>query len=320
VVAQYIYGLALQEFLNDPKLFFLAYWEGLTIYWHQIFIFLEETGYYETGLYGYEGALSDVKLVWVFQLLSFFPLGFLLLRAWDRRLLQLGLVVVAIFASAPLLLRNSGYRAFAATLPYVAAMPAIGVAFMARVLERHSGAARSPMLVSDVPRKTLPAPKAAVVVGSLLAFSAVIGPMLAVAFHERPKFDQLTCEQGLSPVIFRLGAGSAFLKILPNESGIQTRVPEVRYEDFRADRTFGRIEIASVLKKVRPGAWIVHAYDLRPGLKGYERPMWLLADETVSLPPPGSYVQVCGQPDEEVREVRVRVLYVKNAQVVEPLR
>ena len=119
-------------------------------------------------------------------------------------------------------------------------------------------------------------------------------------------------------MIFRLGNGSAFLKILPEGSGAPTRVPEIRYEDFRADRTFGRIEIASVLKKVRPGAWIVHAYDLRPDLKEYEHPVWLLADETVSLPSPGSYVQACGQPDEEAREVRI--LHVKNAKVVEPLR
>src|SRR5207245_2122455 len=119
VVAQYIYGLAFQEFLNDPKLFFLAYWDGLKLYWPNVFFFVEETGYYETGLFGHEGTLSDVHLVRMFQILSFFPLGFLLLRAWDQRLLQLGLVVVAIFASAPLLIRGGGYRVFAATLPYV---------------------------------------------------------------------------------------------------------------------------------------------------------------------------------------------------------
>ena len=317
-VAKYIYGLAFQEFLNNPKLFFLAYWDGLKLYWHNVFFFVEETGYYETGLYGHEQALSDVKLVRVFQILSFFPLGFLLLRARDHRLLQLGFVVVAIFASAPLLLRNGGYRLFAATLPYVAAMPAVGVSFLASVLGRHRSPAGSSAPAGGTPERASPSPQTAVVVGSLLTFSTVIGPMLAVAFHDRPQFDQLACEQGLSPVIFKLGSGSAFLKILPEGSSVPTRVPEIRYEDFRADRTFGRIEIASVFKKVRPRAWIVHAYDVRPGLKEYQRQVWLLADEAVSLPPPGSYVQVCGQMDGAVREYRV--LYVKSAEVVEPLR
>jgi hypothetical protein len=319
-VAHYIYGLAFQEFLNDPKLFFLAYWDGLTMYWHNVFLFVEETGYYERGLSGHEGVLFDVKLVRVFQILSFFPLGFLLFRGWDRRLLQLGLVVVAIFASAPFLLRTDGYRMFAATLPYVAAIPAVGLSFLGNVLRSYPDTAGLSMPTNDLPEKTSTLPQAAVVVGSLLTFFAVIGPMLTVMFHDRPMFNQLTCEQGLSPVIFRLGAGSAFLKILPEGSGIPTRVPEIRFEDFRADPKFGDIEIAAVFKKVRPGAWIVHAYDLRPGLKEkeYGRPVWLLADETVSLPPPGSYVQVCGRLDDSVGEHRV--LYVKNAKVVESLR
>lgn len=312
VTAQYIYGLAVQEFLSHPKLFFLAYWDGLTIYWHNVFFFLEET-----SAYGHKSAILDVKLVRVFQILSFFPLGFLLLRAWDRRLLQLGLVVVGIFASAPLLLRNGGYRVFAATLPYVAAMPAIGVAFLTHALERFAGSAGSSAPARDVSGKAAPSPQAAVVVGSFLVFSTVIGPMLAVAFHDRPRFDRPVCEHGLSPVIFRLGEGSAFLKILPEGSGARTRVPEIRYEDFRADPKFGGIDIASVFQKVRPGARIVHAYDLRSGLKEYQRQVWLLADETVSLPPPGRYVQVCGQPDDERHDVRV--LHVKNAAVVEPL-
>ena len=84
----------------------------------------------------------------------------------------------------------------------------------------HHDAAGLSAPASDVPGKTSPVPQAAVVVGSLLAFFTVIGPMLAVAFHERPRFDQPACEQGLSSVIFRLGNGSAFLKILQNASDL----------------------------------------------------------------------------------------------------
>jgi hypothetical protein len=95
-------------------------------------------------------------------------------------------------------------------------------------------------------------------------------------------------------------------------------VPEIRYEDYAADKGFGRAEIASILREARPGAWLVNGYDYSPGLHEYARLVWLLGDARVPVPPQGAFVQVCGRQDP--RATGYKFLHVQSAGVVEPQR
>lgn len=320
-VAEYVYTLAMQAIWSDPKPFIAAYLDGLRFYWDNFFRFIEEL-----PSYGHEGSLKDAALIPVLQVLSVLALFLLLVRRRDRRLHQLALVVLGIFASAPFLIRDGGYRLLAATMPYIAAMPAVGASFLTGIGAADSGAAGLSAPPSRSPETAPRLPLAAVIVGGVLTFSAVVGPALAVAFHDRLKFDPPACGRGLHSVIFRLGYGSAFLKVLPlSQADGRTRIPEIRFDDFQADPKFGGIEIAPVFRKVRPSTWIIRAYDLQEGfreyglpagLREYSRGVWLIADDRMNLPPPGEYVHICGQRDEDAVSPYI-VLHVKSAERIE---
>lgn len=309
VASQYIYELAMNEILTEPARFISVYLDGLQYSWRHAFQFIEEI-----NSYGHGSDFTDTMLIPAFKALSFIFVIAFLVRAKDRCSRQLLVAMVGIFASAPLL-RDGGYRVFAATFPYFVAVPAVGLSFLASILGTRDAAAG----VSAPPAETAPyTPRVAVVVGVIVAFSSVLGPLLAGILSDRPKFDQAVCESGLHPVIFRLGSGSAFLRILPEGSSARTHAPDIRFEDFKADPRFGGNEILSILRKVRPGMWIVNGYDLRPDLQEYERLVWLIADEGVDIPPLGEYVQACGRQD--ARAAGFRVIHVQSARVVEPRR
>ena len=123
--------------------------------------------------------------------------------------------------------------------------------------------------------------------------------------------------QGLRSVIFRLGNGSPFLRVMPDSKNAgRTRVSAIRFADFHADPKFGRIEPGSVFRKVRSGSWVIRAYNYVPGSPGSP---WLIADDSVNMPVPGEYVHICGKPDEEAFGGNV-VLHVTSAKRIEPLQ
>jgi hypothetical protein len=312
VAAQYIYELAMQAIVADPKPFFSAYLKGLEQYWLHFFQFIEEI-----RSHGHEGDIPDIKLIPLFKVLSVFAMICAVVRAGDRRIQQLLFVMVGVFVSAPIL-SEGGARVFAATMPYIAVCPAMGLFFLSSIGRPH-GATAGPGVPASGSSSVVPhRPLVAVLAGSFLALLSVVGPMLAVVLYERPKFAQPSCENGLLPVIIRFGEGATFLKILPENSEATTHVPEIRYKDYAADSSFGNNEIAPVLRDIRPGSWIILGYDLSPvALKGW-RLVWLVADESASLPAPGKFVQVCGRQD--TRATGYQVLHVQSTRVVEPSR
>lgn len=312
VAAQYIYDLALHAIWADPQPFLSAYLRGLAYYWSHFFQFFEEIRSYGHGV-----DISDAGLVPAFRVLSFCSFMYLTTRPGDRHVQQLLWAMLGVFASAPLL-ADGGYRVFAATLPFIAACPALGLSVLSDALRPHEVAGHTAEPVTESPNGSPHGPSTAVMVGTCLTLLSVAGPMLAVALHDRPAFAQPICENGLLPAIVRLGNGSVFLHVLPEDSAAPTRVPEIRYEDYKADKSFGRTEIASILREVRPGAWLVNGYDFSPGLHEYARLVWLLGDEKVPVPPRGAFVQVCGRQDP--RAPGYKFLHVQSAGVVEPQR
>jgi hypothetical protein len=311
IAAQYMYELAMQAIVTNPKLFISAYLQGLVDYWLHFFQFIEEI-----KPQGHEGDISDIKLVPLFKVLSVLAIIGWVVRARDRRMQQLLFVMVGVFVSAPFL-SEGGARVFAATMPYIAVCPAMGLFFLSSSGRQHGETAGLGAPPAGSSSAAAPWPWDALLAGSSLALLSVAGPMLAVALYDRPKFEQPICENGLRPAIIRLGEGAVFLKILPENSEAPTHVPEIRYQDYMADPSFGNNEIASVLREIRPGSWIILGYDLSPvALTGW-RQVWLVADERASLPASGGkFVQVCGRQDARI--TGYQVLHVQSAGVVEP--
>ena len=105
----------------------------------------------------------------------------------------------------------------------------------------------------------------------------------------------------------RLGQGSPFLEILASSSTARTRAPVIRSDDFWADPTFSKIEIASAFRQKDSVAWIVLGYDVM-AMDSNRHRVWLVGDSSVNIPEPGSYAQVCGEEDPQTGVVRVKSL------------
>ena len=313
LVAEYIYNLAFQKLWEDPRPFLSAYHDTLLHYWRNYFSYIS----YEIPASGHQGTINDAALIRVLKVLSFFAILLLFVNSRDRSFHQLAFVMAGTFLSAPFIFRGGGHRLFAATFPYIAAVPALGASFLTVLFEPKSRDVEGSTAMCTSQATAPRFPLAALILGGVLTVASVIGPSLAVAVHNRPQFGEHICAQGLRSVIFRLGNGSPFLRVMPDSKNAgRTRVPAIRFADFHADPKFGRIESGLVFRKVRPGSWVIRAYDYVPGSPGSP---WLIADDSVNMPAPGEYVHICGKPDEEAFGGNV-VLHVTSAKRIEPLQ
>ncbi|MGH7259190.1 MAG: hypothetical protein ACREI9_00735 [Nitrospiraceae bacterium] len=293
------YKLAIGRIVADPRSFLKAYLNNLLHFGRNFFHFVDEVAWNNKR----SGILQDHQLNKLLFVTSLCALVLLIVRPRDPSLRQLAMAVVAIVLSAPFLIQDGGFRLLAATMPYAGALPAIGLSLVSvSALKPQEGSVPSATAEADNPwfRAFL---YPASVCGLVLTLMCVVGPFLAVAFRNQPALSIPACEEGLRSAVVRLGQGSPFLKILASSSKARTRAPVVHADDFWADPSFSKIEIASTFRQKDSVAWIVLGYDVTD-----RHWVWLVGDSGVSVPEPGDYAQMCGEEDPQTGVVRVRTI------------
>lgn len=311
--AQEVYRLAFQLLGDNPRVFFAACGHAFSSFTSDV-VSLDFMN--EPGNWGHQGLLRDANWIPILQLFGAWGLWQVYAQRRDRGLWQLLAVLVGVLVSAPFL-RDGGHRVLAASMPYMAALPAVGIAALASL----AGSGPKKMPVDEGSREA-PArpPVGAACIGAILVVCSLAGPMVATRPQQSPFIDRMPCDRGLESVIFRMGHGSPFLRLLPEPLVTErTRVPDIGFGEFGADQKFGGIEIGAAFTNVAPGSWIVRAYDLRRDLSRRELPrgmtierrvVWLIADSTVPMPSPGELVHVCGRRDPSLDEQRYDRLVV----------
>lgn len=277
--AAYVYQLALQALRADP----MALVQGALGAWRDFFSF------HRYGLLvfipGFEARLLACVLV---------ALG-LVHCAWRWREPPYALCLAmsaGVLLSVPFVppVDAHAMRAYAATLPLVALLAALGVALFVR---------KAPASAAHGGR-----PGVAIVAagyGGALIVIALAGSLLLRFGVQPASLPPVACPDGQTALQVRLSAGSA-LQLMEDPAALHSRSPQLRIGDFRSGAEAYRRwypAVHAALQKLRPGQSLRAAINLSSSRRG--ETLWLVTDADAG--PPGGVAQLCARP-ELVGDVR----------------
>lgn len=175
-------------------------------------------------------------------------------------------------------------RAYAATLPIVALLPALGLAF---IIEQMKGKPLVKVPSQDESSQFL--------IGFSIIFTVfiVVAPITTKVLSRIPQLANVSCPDGTPALYVRVTPGSV-IKLVSDNSIRQTYLPKVRLIDFRNGLTnFGRgyPDIAKELAGLSPSTTLMYAFNL----KNFQQQIWLIGDST-KFPKKKKIFSVCGKP------------------------
>jgi hypothetical protein len=187
---------------------------------------------------------------------------------------------IGIFLSIPFLPPGDAdhMRAYAATIPFFALLPAVGLVGLLRWVR---------ILKQDNQHDSDNTNHAALVVGIVLVLLTVAGPLLIK--YSAKKLPELsgTCPAGAAEVIVRVSPGS-FVDVVPDDR--KTRLPDIRWNDFiQSAHDHPYWVVTTELDTALPGTFLTYTIDLASG-----RDVWLLANNEMVPATPG-ILRVCGE-------------------------
>jgi hypothetical protein len=197
--------------------------------------------------------------------------------------------VLGVVASAPVLFYDAdAYRTFVATVPFDAALAALGLAVVIKVLQ--SAVYRDEGFHYD---RAAHGYSGAVALGVLLTFVCTVGLAMAIAAYRTPRFAVTACPSGLSSTIIQLGRTSPYITIRADDVDNESFAPNVGLADFRRDESFANVEIGAILANLSPGTTLIEGWDLSARQEGKLAPRWVVATGNWVLQE-GRYYQICG--------------------------
>lgn len=199
--------------------------------------------------------------------------------------------------SAPFLIQDGGMRVFIAAGPllvvFIAAALALACRIGAAVL---AGAAAESGDAAETQSHgvwNLPAVAALLTLVVLLA-----GPPLAMAAWRKSPTAGVDCAAGLRAALFIPGRTGSWLRIHDDARLSHSRAPDVRYSDFGADPGFGNVEIAPLLRRLRPPAALILLFDslALDERHGFDRSLWAVVEGDAELLGQRQPLGLCGEP------------------------
>jgi len=269
--ANLTYRAALSEVFEHPANLL----SGLALFWRS----------YLENLFSYVAPVLRAPVL----TLSGIGLVFLLLE-WKRRIPSFLLAgVFGMQASAPVLFYDAdAYRTFVATVPFDAALAAVGLAVVIRILQFAAcREPRTPRAGSDYGYA------GAVALGVAMTLVCTVGLAFAIAVYRTPRFALTTCAAGSSSAVVHLGRTSPNIMILPDNTADESFAPHIRLSDFRQDESFAGVEISELLARIPPGTSLIDGWDLSAQQEGEAAPLWMVVSGSQRLQK-GRYYQVCG--------------------------
>lgn len=177
---------------------------------------------------------------------------------------------------------DAGLRVYAATMPFIAALVALGAAAPAAALVRLIA---GPRPATPEPAGRVEWPHASVATGMVIVLATTLVPQALLRVGRSTEPPAVQCGPGQVALAVRVSPG-AQLDIVGDEAST-TAPTRLRVASLR--RTLAMAEIADDLTGVAPGQSLVAAYEVRAS-----RSVWILAPTGV-VPGPGVY-STCGVP------------------------
>ena len=184
---------------------------------------------------------------------------------------------------------DAGTRVYAATIPVISLLPALGLTFIAQKMEW---------------RKLLQMPlqkeqrSLVWICGLNLALLTIGGPIGTKIMSHTPQYAEISCPIGTEVAYFRHGVGSSLN--LVSDNGIKrTYVPNIRISDFRKilekyqNKYAHHPEIpalAQELSRLTPNTTLIRKLNLKTG-----KTIWVIADSQL-VPQETGIVGTCGKP------------------------
>jgi hypothetical protein len=228
----------------------------------------------------------------------------LLIRRRDQTHSMMLAAVLGVLASVPLVppVDSDQMRTYAATVPIVGAMAALG---LHGVLSKMRA---SPLAVTSESSRF---PGVVVVFGVGLAVLCLLGPIVTRAVSRPTGAGQFVCQPGEESLQVRITPGSSF-QLVSDASLPQSFLPRIRVSDFKKQLTQGSVlalypELFDELETVSPGKTVLLGLNLsdplrlapgeygtvRPGEYGW--PIWIIVD-TDAVPATPQAIGVCAKP------------------------
>ncbi|HEY9625329.1 MAG TPA: hypothetical protein V6C78_33725 [Crinalium sp.] len=282
-----IYELAWQEFLKHPLRLFGSFIEALATY-------LSPTPY---GLFGFVSTYGiTIASVLVIVLIYAISLVGLVRCLRDYKtpchslLIATGLGILCSIPLAPPWMDGvpSSLRAYAATLPFSALLPALGIAGLGdRPLDypkRQPFHARSPIPVTFL-------------FGVFLVLLSIAGPLVTKALSHPPSLVEKSCPAEQQSVYTRFSPGS-WVQLVEDTDAVQTHLPMVRVGDFRpgtnavvqtlANRRSLVTDETREIANLSAGYTVIDALNLQT-----HRRLWVVM-KSDKRPQKTGMIQVCG--------------------------
>ncbi|MBD1806562.1 hypothetical protein H6F98_14010 [Microcoleus sp. FACHB-SPT15] len=229
--------------------------------------------------------IPDLKTNFFLQILSAIALlnSF---RCWREP--NASLMVVAtlgILASVPCVppWDADAMRAYAATMPFLATLPALGIEFIAKNLELHQPV--------TVPTKESSS-QYLLVVSLICAGFVFLAPMTTKVLSRPPQLDELSCPVGTKAIHLRINSGSS-INLVADNSIRKTHMPNVRLTDFRDGllKTSHNID-PDVVKELTSLSAATNLISMM-NLSDLTQPNWLIIDNLM-MPKNTGIFAVCG--------------------------
>jgi hypothetical protein len=234
------------------------------------------------GFFG--GDKQSVALVGriLLLILSALGLGFSLFKRKEPGYLLLVMGAGGILLSVPFVppWEADSMRAYAATMPFLAALPAVAVYFFISKVK--------PLTFLVAPRQ-IAGSDGLLILGSFMAILVIIGPVVTKMSGHPAQFGQITCPVGSEPIYARLSTGSV-VHIVDDGTARQTWLPAIRFSDFETNiHDFGYSEVAGELNSLTLPATLANVMNLQDGDTA-----WLVVNTTL-IPPTPRILVMCGK-------------------------
>jgi hypothetical protein len=270
-----IYRLSFELIREDPTNLI----KGMLYQWGLLF---SQTWFSVFSYVGGENVAGNRYVQWVLYALCLAAL-FQAVRNWKKPINSFLLVsVLGIFLSVPFVPPGDAHkmRAFAATIPMLALLPAAGAAWLASLL---------PLKILDEEDHHPMEHTGLTAYSIVLVLFMVIAPVITLNLAVPPVVTSPVCNADEQPVSMHYADGNA-VRLIRQDVLQLDWLPEFHYGRYKIYiHNLPNDEAINILSRVEPPATLLLGYDIPTGKK-----VWLLAG-TNQMPAGYGVIQICGK-------------------------
>lgn len=279
-LSQRIYELAYERWRQHPDEIIYGTLKAFDFFTRPqlgLFSFIR-SGFSETGI---------IPTHYILLILSGFGALVFLFQRQDTRAVLLGFYSLGVLISVPFVPPwDAEYmRVYAASMPFLAALPIMGLVFLL------DWSARRFKVINILTRpQDVVSSQMVWIFSVILVVFTIIGAVSVRIFSRRTEFADFACPPDSITVYTRSSPGS-YLTVWDDSTLTQSWVPDVRYGNFIGGHNldFPFPETLTELASIKPDTTIINSYDLKTGL-----PLIIFSDLHL-VPSRNTILAACGQ-------------------------